>query len=310
MIFSMTGYANQSITTKSTAENPEQLTVNVELKSVNSRYQDLTFKIPDELRQMEATLKEAICKTISRGKIECRIALLSQNQVTQNQVTQNLNQTVLQNLVELQKTILTTHRQAMPLSVAEILRWPGVLTETSITSETLQDTIMSCLQDCLKQFVSSRSNEGARLKEIIFKALSEMETVVASLTGMTPLLIEKHQQKLLERLNLALEQANAPGNSVVSKDEVHDRIRQEVVLYGIRIDVAEELNRLVAHIAETRSILEKGGNVGKRLDFMMQELNREANTLGSKAAAKELSDASMTLKLLIEQIREQVQNLE
>ncbi|WP_424192031.1 YicC/YloC family endoribonuclease [Ampullimonas aquatilis] len=305
MIFSMTGYANQSITTKSTAENPEQLTVNVELKSVNSRYQDLVFKIPDELRQMEATFKEAICKTISRGKIECRISLL-----TQNQVTQNLNQTVLQNLVELQKTILTTHRQAMPLSVAEILRWPGVLTETNITSETLQETILHCLQDCLKQFVTSRSNEGTRLKEIIFKALSEMEIVVTGLTGMTPMLIEKHQQKLLERLNLALEQATAPGNNVVSKDEIHDRIRQEVVLYGIRIDVAEELNRLVAHIAETRSILEKGGNVGKRLDFMMQELNREANTLGSKAAAKELADASMTLKLLIEQIREQVQNLE
>lgn len=305
MIFSMTGYANQSITTKSTSENPEQLTVNVELKSVNSRYQDLTFKIPDELRQMEAIFKEAICKAISRGKIECRISLL-----TQNQVTQNLNQTVLQDLVELQKTILTTHRQAMPLSVAEILRWPGVLTETNITSETLQETILQCLQDCLKQFVTSRSNEGIRLKEIIFRALSEMEIVVTGLTGMTPILIEKHQQKLLERLNLTLEQATAPGNQVVSKDEIHDRIRQEVVLYGIRIDVAEELNRLVAHIAETRSILEKGGNVGKRLDFMMQELNREANTLGSKAAAKELSDASMTLKLLIEQIREQVQNLE
>jgi uncharacterized protein (TIGR00255 family) len=141
-----------------------------------------------------------------------------------------------------------------------------------------------------------------------------MEAIVARITPLVPELIAKHQQKIVERLQDALGIATSEGGATVTtsvpREEIAERIRQEVTMYGIRIDIAEELQRLTAHLAETRHVLQKGGKVGKRLDFMMQELNREANTLGSKAAAKELADASMTLKLLIEQMREQVQNLE
>jgi uncharacterized protein (TIGR00255 family) len=141
--------------------------------------------------------------------------------------------------------------------------------------------------------------------------VTEMETIVTKITPLVPELIAKHQQKIVERLQEALGIA-APDTAatIVSREEINERIRQEVTMYGIRIDIAEELSRLTAHLNETRHVIQKGGKVGKRLDFMMQELNREANTLGSKAAAKELADSSMTLKLLIEQMREQVQNLE
>jgi uncharacterized protein (TIGR00255 family) len=146
---------------------------------------------------------------------------------------------------------------------------------------------------------------------MLLNNVSEMEAIVTKITPLVPELIAKHQQKIVERLQEALGIA-APDQSatIVSREEIAERIRQEVTMYGIRIDIAEELSRLTAHLNETRHVIQKGGKVGKRLDFMMQELNREANTLGSKAAAKELADSSMTLKLLIEQMREQVQNLE
>jgi uncharacterized protein (TIGR00255 family) len=166
------------------------------------------------------------------------------------------------------------------------------------------------LHDTLNAFVESREREGHALALVLLSKIDEMEIIVARITPIVPQLVAQFQQKSTSRLQEALGLTQGTNLPTITREEAIDRIRQEVALYGIRIDIAEELVRLSGHLTETRHILTKGGQVGKRLDFMMQELNREANTLGSKAALKELADAAMELKLLIEQMREQVQNLE
>lgn len=186
-----------------------------------------------------------------------------------------------------------------------------MLAESGVSADALREAVLACGKEAVAELVVVRSREGAQLATMLLGNVAEMEAIVARIAPLVPELIAKHQQKIVERLQEALGVAAPEGGApLVSREEAAERIRQEVTMYGIRIDIAEELSRLTAHLNETRHVIEKGGRVGKRLDFMMQELNREANTLGSKAAAKELADASMALKLLIEQMREQVQNLE
>ncbi|MQQ99665.1 YicC/YloC family endoribonuclease [Glaciimonas soli] len=300
----MTGYA---VNTRESAFG----TITVELKSVNSRFLDLQFRLNDDLRSVEPALREAIMARVNRGKVECRLSF-GRKADTGN--SQALNSTVLANLMDLQKTIEKQFTDAKPLSVGEILRWPGVIEEANISQESLQADVIATLATTLDAFVESRAREGAALSAAIVSRIDTMEAIVQRITPLVPQVIAQFQQKAITRMQEALglaQQTSAENASpVASREEVLDRIRQEVTLYGIRIDIAEELSRLAAHLSETRHILKKGGQVGKRLDFMMQELNREANTVGSKAAIKELADASMELKLLIDQMREQVQNLE
>lgn len=298
----MTGYA---ATTRETAAG----TVTIELKSVNSRFLDLQFRINDDLRAVEPALREAIMAKLVRGKVECR---LSFGRKVAGGGTQTLNQALLASLAELQKTVFREFADAAPMSVNELLRWPGVIEEAEISQETLQADIHAVMAATLDAFVDSRAREGAALQAMLESRIDAMEAIVQRITPLLPQIVAQFQQKATERmqeaLGIALQGADTAPNT--SREEALERIRQEVTLYGIRVDVTEELSRLAAHLTETRHILKKGGQVGKRLDFMMQELNREANTLGSKAALKELADASMELKLLIDQMREQVQNLE
>jgi uncharacterized protein (TIGR00255 family) len=293
----MTGYA---ITTTESAGG----TLTIELKSVNSRFLDLQFRINDDLRTFEPLLREAIMAKITRGKVECRVSF---GRKTATGGTQTVNADLLTDLARLQNTIQQQFSAATPLSVYELLRWPGVLEEGQINNDTLQADIARAAEQTVAAFIDSRAREGAALQAMLLSRIESMETIVQRITPLIPQLIAAFQQKAVERMQEAL--ALASDGSQTSP-EIMERIRQEVTLYGIRIDISEELSRLAAHLGETRHILKKGGQVGKRLDFMMQELNREANTLGSKAALKELADGSMELKLLIEQMREQVQNLE
>lgn len=307
-ICSMTGYA------VATKEIPAG-TLTIELKSVNSRFLDLQFRINDDLRALEPMLREAIMARIARGKVECRVSFGRKVAASNSHA---LNHALLASLAVLQGEVQKQLPNAVPMTVNELLRWPGVIEEAEIGQETLQTEAAATLSAALDIFVQSRTREGAALQAMLLSRIAEMEAIVQRITPLMPQIVTQFQQKAIERmqetLGLALgEGSTGNGNAItttISREEALDRIRQEVTLYGIRIDVAEELTRLSAHLDETRHILNKGGPVGKRLDFMMQELNREANTLGSKAAAKELADASMTLKLLIEQMREQVQNLE
>jgi uncharacterized protein (TIGR00255 family) len=307
MIYSMTGYA--SATRELVANSGNGATsVSVELRTVNSRFLDLNFRMPDDVRVCEPALREMLMNKLSRGKVDVRINLQRSEQMSQAGA---LNRAALDQLAELERAVLESFPDSERLRTGEILRWPGVLAESGVSAEALREAVLACGKEATGELVVVRQREGAQLATMLLGNVTEMEAIVARITPLVPELIARHQQKIVERLQEALGLA-APegGQTVVTREEAAERIRQEVTMYGIRIDIAEELSRLTAHLNETRHVIEKGGRVGKRLDFMMQELNREANTLGSKAAAKELADASMALKLLIEQMREQVQNLE
>lgn len=303
-ISSMTGYA---VTTRETSGG----TLTIEIKSVNSRFLDIQFRINDDLRALEPSLREAIMGRVTRGKLECRVSF---GRKTGSVAPPALNGTMLATLTELQTEIRRQFMDAPALSVSELLRWPGVIEEPEIAQETLQADVGVAISATLDAFIESRTREGASLQSMLVSRIDEMEAIVQRIAPLIPQVIAQFQKKATERmqeaLGLVLQNANPSAAPAVSREEALDRIRQEVTLYGIRIDVSEELTRLSTHLSETRHILQKGGQVGKRLDFMMQELNREANTVGSKASVKELSDSSMALKLLIEQMREQVQNLE
>jgi uncharacterized protein (TIGR00255 family) len=299
----MTGYA-------SATREAEAGTLTLELRSVNSRFLDLQFRMNDELRSVEPALREAIMARIVRGKVECRLSFGRKASTGGDSIHIDL----LNRLGELQEQVLSRLPQARPLSVNELLRWPGMMDEAAPGADSLQAEVAALGKEVLDAFVDSRRREGAALEAMLISRIAEMEAIVARITPLVPQAVEQFRQKATERmqeaLGIALQGAQSGAQPALPQQEVLERIRQEVTLYGIRVDVAEELSRLSAHLDETRHILKKGGQVGKRLDFMMQELNREANTLGSKAAVKELADASMALKLLIEQMREQVQNLE
>lgn len=284
-------------------------TLTIELKSVNSRFLDLQFRINDELRSLEPLLREAIMARAARGKVECR---LSFGRKEQSENSLAVNEALLAALSTAQHNVLATFSEARPMSVNELLRWPGVLSESELGQDSLQADVQAALKETLDAFVISRQREGATLETMLLSRIDDIEQIVARITPLVPEAVELFRQKAIDRMQEALGQAlgQAVGDGSTLPTDLQDRIRQEVTLYGIRVDVAEELTRLSGHLTETRAILKKGGQVGKRLDFMMQELNREANTLGSKAAVKELSEASMQMKLLIEQMREQVQNLE
>jgi len=295
----MTGYA---VATSEGAAG----TLTIEIKSVNSRFLDLQFRINDELRALEPDLRAAIMAAITRGKVEARLSF-GRKVAGGSQV---LNAALLADLARLQTEVGKHFVAAATMSVAELLRWPGVIEEAHVGQESLQADVAALTATTVAAFVDSRRREGAALEAMLVARIDAMDLIVKRISPLIPQVIAQFQQKAIERMQDALGLAGHGTPTTLTRQEVLERIRQEVTLYGIRIDVSEELSRLSAHLNETRHILKKGGQVGKRLDFMMQELNREANTLGAKASVKELADASMELKLLIEQMREQVQNLE
>ena len=295
----MTGYA---VATSEGAAG----TLTIEIKSVNSRFLDLQFRINDELRALEPDLRAAIMAAITRGKVEARLSF--GRKVAGG--SQALNTELLADLARMQAEVARHFISAPLMTVGELLRWPGVIEEAQVGQESLQADVAALTAKTVAAFVDSRKREGAALEAMLVSRIDAMDVIVKRITPLIPQVIAQFQQKAVERMQDALGLAGHGTPSTLTRQEAFERIRQEVTLYGIRIDVSEELSRLTAHLTETRHILKKGGQVGKRLDFMMQELNREANTLGAKASVKELADASMELKLLIEQMREQVQNLE
>ncbi len=294
----MTGYASAS---RDTPAGRLQL----ELRSINSRFLDLVFRIPDELRSAEPALRELISAGIARGKVECRIAL---QKLPAESRQPAIDRGLLAQLVAVADEIRTLAPGAQPLSVADLMRWPGVFAEPPADPETVARDVVELGRRVVVELGESRRREGAKLAQAILERADRMQQIVAQLLAQAPELLAAFEQRLVERLRTAL--GEAAGGSTVSPEEVMERVRQEVVVHGLRIDVAEELSRLGVHIDELRRILQGEGQVGKRLDFLLQELNREANTLGSKSANIDLTSSAVELKLLIEQIREQVQNLE
>ena len=288
MTTSMTGFAAHSL-------NLDHASVNIDLRSVNQRYLELHFRLADEFRALEPQLRELIQQRLARGKVECRVNLAALPADPQDN---GLNPAILERLAHWQDDVMRHVPNSTPLSVNEILRWPGAVPTATLSQDALNQAALEGMRATLDELVESRQREGAKLKQHILDRLGTAETQVAGLKPLLPALIAAQREKLAERLRDALGEAG------------HERLAQEVALAAQKADIDEELSRLAAHFSEVRRVLDQPGAVGKRLDFLMQELHREANTLGAKSAAVETSRASLELKVLIEQMREQVQNIE
>jgi uncharacterized protein (TIGR00255 family) len=292
MILSMTGYATAGAEFDSGS-------LTLELRAVNHRYLDIQLRMADELRGFEGVLREAITAQLQRGKVECRINYAARS--AQSGAT--VNRDLLQQLAAWNKDVQAALPDALGLSVADVLRWNGVLETPTASADELRATLLDLLQTVLQEFSASRAREGEKLKDFLLQRVDKIEALRNAVMPHVPAAIAAYEQKLITRLRDAMQNA-------LIQDTWDDRVRQEITLFASKIDVDEELSRLASHLAEMRRILSHGGAVGKRLDFLMQELNREANTLGSKSVDAEVSRSAMEMKILIEQMREQIQNLE
>jgi uncharacterized protein (TIGR00255 family) len=288
MIASMTGFA-------AAAQESAQGSLAVELKTVNHRYLEFQTRIPEELRPLEPAMREAVGAKLTRGKVDCRVTFTP---VTTAARALMPDAQALSTLHAASQAVLSRFPEARSLSVAEILHWPGVLADESLSPEKLKEQVLGLLERAIADLNASRSREGAKLDAVLRERLDRMSELVREAQPLIPGAMKAFQDKLAAKL---AEAGAAPSD---------ERVHQEVVLYAARIDVDEELSRLTTHVAEFRRVLDRGGACGKRLDFLCQELNREANTLGSKSVANEMTRTSVELKVLIEQMREQVQNIE
>jgi uncharacterized protein (TIGR00255 family) len=288
MPHSMTGFA-----TADEAVPPYRLVW--EIRGVNHRFLELALRLPEDLRGLEPECRDRVGEAVKRGKVDCALKVVVLDDAPQEAVVE---QSALRALKKLERDVLAVFPDAGCLSVSEILRWPGVVKEGDERFETLRVPALRCLERALQAFNEARRREGERIGELLEKRNAAID---ASLEGLRPLLEgaqARHRDKLRERLTRLDVQAEP------------ERLEQELALIAQRFDVAEEIDRLAGHIAETRAVLARNEPIGRRLDFLIQELNREANTFASKVQDETLTRAAVELKVLIEQMREQVQNLE
>lgn len=288
MISSMTGFS-------AVAVELEWGTLSLEIRGVNQRHLDLQFRIPEEIRQIEPVLREHLSAHITRGKVECRIQYIPH---PLSPHPARLNQSLLQQLVLWNDEVKVLFPNALDLSVAEVLKWDGIFINDALPDNLLHSHVINLLQQALLEFNASRNREGDKLKLFLQHRIAQINRLRIDIAPRIPATIIAYEAKLRPRLLDAL------GN------HDNERIHQEISLFASKIDVDEELSRLHAHLSEMERVLEQGGCVGKRLDFLMQELHREANTLGAKSVDTTISRAAMEMKILIEQMREQIQNLE
>ncbi|MBX3609164.1 MAG: YicC family protein [Hydrogenophaga sp.] len=301
-VYSMTGYATaQRRRTETPAAGDSGPSVGVELRSVNSRFLDLSFKLPDDLRAAEPALREALTQTLKRGKVELR----GWFEIPGDAAARAPSSSDLQRLGGLQDAVRTWLPQAQPLSVAEVLQ---LTTQRARTPEDLHPLLLDAARGAIDHLLEARAREGERLAQSLRERVALLRGHAEMAAPLIPQLVAQQRQRFLDRWNEALGM-DATGPAA-SSDAAQDRALSEATAYAIRIDVAEELTRLTSHLSEIDRLLARGGEVGKRLDFLIQELHREANTLGSKSSSLELTRISVDMKVLIEQMREQVQNLE
>jgi len=266
-----------------------------EIRSVNHRYLDIHLRLPDSLRIIEEAVREKINSQLARGKIECCLRF----QVDRNQPgSMSINTGLVDRLTEMSNEIEKRIYESSSIGVTDILSWPGVITEDGIDYESLAESAVVMLDDTLKDLIRNRQREGERLSELVRTRLTAIEEQVGKVRAVLPEIATAFRLKLENRLNELKESLDA------------GRLEQEIVIFASKSDIAEELDRLESHITETRHALDSNKPVGRRLDFLMQEMNREANTLGSKSSDIRITNASIELKVLIEQIREQIQNIE
>jgi len=310
----MTGYANAATgggetgdgagfgasAATSAATSAGTATVTVEARSVNGRFLDLALRLPDELRGLEPALRELLTGAFRRGKIELRVATGRETDgALPLPSSEQLNR-----LAYHQGAVQGWLPTARPLSVNEILQW----CKGGSTTVKLDEPALDAARRCIAGLREARAREGARLAAILLERVSRLRELAAQCAPLLPQVVQRQQARFLERWNEAL--ATVQAGAAVPAQSLHERAMAEAAAFAIRIDVAEELARLGSHLDEIERLLKAGGELGKRLEFLIQELQREANTLGSKSAALELTNLAVEMKVAIEQMREQVQNIE
>ena len=288
MIISMTGFAAAA------AELPGA-SLSVELRSVNHRFLDISLRLPDELRTIEGAVRETLAGSLRRGKVDCRVAL---NRAQAGACGLAVDADQVRRLTTAAEAVASLVPGVSPLSVHEVLRWPGVLAEPTVDPAELAARTLGLVGDALRDLSAARKREGARTAAVLEQCCAGIEAQVARVAPRIPAVHAAYNEKLAGRLREA------------GLDPNEERLRQELALFATKVDVAEEIARLTTHVSEVRRVIAAGGSAGKRLDFLAQELHREANTLGSKSVDTEVSQAALELKVLIEQMREQVQNVE
>ncbi|MAX86207.1 MULTISPECIES: YicC/YloC family endoribonuclease [Thalassolituus] len=287
MALSMTAFSRSTIDTDSGR-------ITWEIRSVNSRYLELHFRLPDEFRDMEPALRECIKSRLNRGKVEVFLRF----QPSQKQQNLQVNQDLVASLNDAADKVHEVIGPGNALDALKILQWPGVLESTTTDLKALQKSALGSFNECLESLIIARKREGASLKELIQQRCDEARNLSEQADKIIPEALAAQRTHLLNKLNELIENPDT------------ERLEQEMVLLAQKADIAEETDRLRTHIDEVLDILQREEPIGRRLDFMMQELNREANTLSSKAMRTELTSIAVDLKVLIEQMREQVQNIE
>lgn len=303
-VYSMTGYASAQHSTATNNPDGEQKhqpagQLGLEIRSVNSRFLDLSFRLPEDLRQFEPALRDLMVAKLKRGKVEVRASIEMSNASGVPDPTPKL----LQRLNAVQDNVKAWLPHAAPLSVADVLRVAA--SEQSGTRD-WSAQVVPLAEKALKDLISARQREGARLSTMLTERLEQLRALAQQAVPLVPKLVEQQRTRFMERWKEAM--ALTDGSTL--PEAAQDRALTEATAFAIRIDVAEEVTRLGSHLDEIERLLKKGGEVGKRLDFLIQELHREANTMGSKSSALELTHISVDMKVLIEQMREQVQNIE
>ncbi len=303
-VYSMTGYASAQHSTANSSTENESKTVpsshlGLEIRSVNSRFLDLTFKLPEELRQFEPALREILIARLKRGKVEVRAAIETSSHSTIAEPSPRL----LQRLNAVQDNVKAWLPNASPLSVADVIRLSA---NDNVSARDWSEDILPLAEKTLTELLSARQREGTRLATMLLDRINQLRGLVGQAGPLVPQLVIQQRQRFLDRWKEAM----ALTDGAILPEAAQDRALTEATAFAIRIDVAEEITRINSHLDEIERLITKGGDIGKRLDFLIQELHREANTMGSKSAALELTHISVDMKVLIEQMREQVQNLE
>ena len=287
MIHSMTAFARAE-------QAGANGTLSWELRSVNHRYLEPHLRLPEAFRDLEGAVREALRNGLSRGKVECTLRFSDDNAGKALQV--DLERAA--QLVAAAESIASLIKQPAALNPLEVLGWPGVLVADAADPQALNKTALALFTQALDELKQGRLREGAELAKLLNERLDSIAAEVVALRELVPQMLAAQRQKILDRC------------AEMQADLDPQRLEQELVMLAQKSDVAEELDRLVTHVSEVRRVLKSGGAAGRRLDFLMQELNREANTLGSKAFDTRSTQAAVNLKVLIEQMREQVQNIE
>ena len=302
-LYSMTGYASAQQAAPTGADTEARpgaaRRLGLEIRSVNSRFLDLSFRLPDELRATEPALRALLTAQLKRGKVEVRAVLEQEGSAALPQPSAQL----LQRLNAVQDQVRAWLPQAAPLSVADALRWCSA---PANASEDGNEALPALAQQALDALLKARAREGERLGEMLLDRVQQLRALAEQAVPLVPQVVAQQRQRFMERWKEALTLAD----SNLSAEAAQERALSEATALAIRIDIAEEITRLGSHLDEIERLLKKGGEAGKRLEFLIQELHREANTLGSKSAALELTRVSVDMKVLIEQMREQIQNIE